>query len=125
MLAENADRRVDLADHDGNAVAHIARINLNEVGTHVACGGETGTIVKDSAIARICGIPCRFAGVPRQRILAIVDWQITVSVDRHAEHHAGIDRNIVIVEQILLRELSLSDKPFEHSRDVVGDTGGS
>ena len=92
MLAEDADRRVDLAHHDRDAVSHVARIDLDDVGPHVARRGETGAIVENPAIARMRRVPGLLARTLRQRIFAIVHRQIAVAVDRGAKHHSRIAR---------------------------------
>jgi hypothetical protein len=61
VLAENADRRVDLACHDRDAAPHVARIYLNEVRAHVAGGGEAGAVVENAAIARMSDVPGQLA----------------------------------------------------------------
>ena len=40
VAAVDADRHVDLAHHDGLAVAHVAGVALDQIGALVAAGGE-------------------------------------------------------------------------------------
>src|SRR5260370_38767225 len=48
--AIDADRHVDLAHHDGLAVAHVAGVALDQIGAQVAAGGEARGIVEDAAV---------------------------------------------------------------------------
>jgi len=55
--AVDADRHVDFAHHDGFAVAHVARITLDQIGALVAPGGEPGLIVEDAPVAAMGRVP--------------------------------------------------------------------
>ena len=92
VLAEHADRRIDFAHHDRDAVAHVARIDLDDVGAHVAPGGKAGAVVEDPAVARMGRVPGCFARPLRQGIFAIMDRQVAVAIDRGAENHARVAR---------------------------------
>src|ERR1700759_507115 len=63
--AIDADRHVDLAHHDGIAVAHVAGVALDQVGAEVAAGGEPCGIVEDAAVAAVGGVPGDIAGALR------------------------------------------------------------
>src|SRR5215217_279931 len=55
--AIHANRNVNLAHHDGLAIAHVASITLDQIGAQIAAGGETGGVVEDAAVAAVRGIP--------------------------------------------------------------------
>ena len=57
MFAEHAHGRVDLAHHDDDAVAHVARIALDQVGAHVARRAQAGAVVEDAPVAAVGGVP--------------------------------------------------------------------
>jgi hypothetical protein len=52
---------------------------------HVARGGKAGAIVEDATAVRIGHVSSLFARPLRQRILAIVHWQIAIASGRPAE----------------------------------------
>ena len=88
--ALDADRHVDLAHHDGLAVAHVAGIALDQIGAQVAAGGKARGIVEDAAVAAVGGVPGDVARPLRMRIDLVVHRQIAVAVDHGAEHHARV-----------------------------------
>src|SRR6202040_1180235 len=51
--AIDADRHVDLAHHDGLAVAHVAGVALDQIGAQIATGGEARGVVEDAAVAAV------------------------------------------------------------------------
>ena len=59
--ALHTDRDVDLAHHHRIPVAHVARVTLDQVGADVAPSRKPGRIVKDAAIAAVCGVPGNIA----------------------------------------------------------------
>src|SRR3977135_4280103 len=88
--AIDADRYVDLAHHDGFAVAHVAGVALDQVGAQVAAGGEARGIAEDAAVAAVGAVPHHIAGALRMRVDFVVHRQIAVAVDHRAEHHARV-----------------------------------
>src|SRR3982751_5778853 len=80
VAAVDADRHVDLAHHDGLAVAHVAGVALDQVGTLVAAGREAGGVVEDAAVAAVGRIPGDIARPLRMRVDLVVHRQIAVAV---------------------------------------------
>src|SRR5882672_1933771 len=78
--ALHPDRHVDLAHHDGLAVAHVAGVALDQVGAQVTAGREARGIVEDAAVAAVGGVPGDVAGTLRMRIDLVVYRQIAVAV---------------------------------------------
>src|ERR1700730_12246263 len=78
--AIDADRYVDLAHHDGVAVAHIPRVAPDQIGAQVAAGGEAGRIIEDTAIAAVGGVPGDIARSLRVRVDLVVHRQVAVAV---------------------------------------------
>src|SRR4051794_40636448 len=62
MPALDSNRHVDLAHHDGLAVAHVAGVALDQIGAHVAAGGQPRDIVEDAAVAAVRRVPDHVAG---------------------------------------------------------------
>src|SRR6202043_1957895 len=81
VAAIDADRHVDLAHHDGLAVAHVAGVALDQVGAQIAAGGEAGGIVEDAAVAAVGGVEGHVARALRMRVDLVVHGQIAVAVD--------------------------------------------
>src|ERR1700704_3507282 len=71
--AIDADRHVDLAHHDGFAVAHVAGVALDQVGAQVAAGGEARGIAEDATVAAVGAVPHHIAGALRMRVDFVVD----------------------------------------------------
>src|SRR5439155_25986650 len=57
----NPDRYIDLAHPDRDAVAHVARITLNQISACIAAGRQSCGVVEDATVARVRGIPCDVA----------------------------------------------------------------
>src|SRR5216683_827452 len=51
MPPPDPNRHVDLAHHHGVAVAHVARVTLDQIGALVAAGGKPRGIVEDAPVA--------------------------------------------------------------------------
>src|SRR4051794_41631591 len=56
MPALHANWNVDLAHHDGLAVAHVAGVALDQIGAGVLAGGKPGLVVEDAAVAGGWGV---------------------------------------------------------------------
>src|SRR3981081_1395001 len=88
--AIDADRHVDLAHHDGFAVAHVAGVALDQVGAQVAAGGEARGIAEDAAVAAVGAVPHHIARALRMRVDFVVHRKVAVAVNHRAEHHARV-----------------------------------
>ena len=63
-----------IAPRPGEAVTHVARVVLDQVGTSIAAGGEACTVVENPAVARIRRVPGEVTRPLRPGINYIVDW---------------------------------------------------
>src|SRR5215475_12516213 len=79
VAALHADRNVDLAHHHRKAVAHVARVALDQIRALVARGRQPRRIVEDAAVAAVGGIPGDIARPLRMGIDLVVHRQIAVA----------------------------------------------
>ena len=118
MPAALADRHVDLAHHHGGAVAHVARIALNQIGALVLRGGEARGIIEDTTIAAVRGVVGHVARPLRLRIALVMDRQVAVAVDRRAERQAR-----VLGEERLEQSGQRAIRPIQHFGAILHRVG--
>ena len=92
MFAKNTDRHSGFKCKDDDTVPHIARIVLNEIGAHIACGGKPRAIIKNAPSARIGSVPSYLAKALGMRINLMVNCDITIAIYGHAINHARVRR---------------------------------